>query len=319
MSRGQNIIPIEDEIKHAQNYMNIQKVRYKDKFEVSFKIDPQICSCDTVKLVMQPILENAIYHAVEPLDGEGVIDVVGERTEGDIYIRVTDNGLGMSQEAVDKLLTGDIVRVRKRQNMSKRRSGKIAVLVLVALLVTILAAASYLALFARQKPEKKKVTVILNNSMEEYWVVVKEGMMQAAADYDINLNIVLTDQMESAQEEISILEREIENGAQGIIFEPICENRMAEYLEEKSRFATFTLIYSDINPKSTYACVSPDHYEIGERLAKAILRDRTDGNEKVRIGVLMNNPEQLSRKEMLQGLKAALGSAGEVVWSPNWS
>ncbi len=142
LSRGQNIIPIEDEIKHAQNYMNIQKVRYKDKFEVSFKIDPQICSCDTVKLVMQPILENAIYHAVEPLDGEGVIDVVGERTEGDIYIRVTDNGLGMSQEAVDKLLT---------------------------------------------------------------------------------------DQMESAQEEISILEREIENGAQGIIFEPICENRMAEY------------------------------------------------------------------------------------------
>lgn len=113
LSRGKTIIRIEDEIRHAQNYMNIQKVRYKNIFTVDFEIEDEILSCCTVKLVVQPLLENAIYYGVEGMDGEGEITVRGYRKGEDIYIEVCDNGLGMPEEVVEQLLTENN-RVRGR-------------------------------------------------------------------------------------------------------------------------------------------------------------------------------------------------------------
>lgn len=105
LSRGKTIISIADEIKHAKNYMNIQKVRYKNSFSVEFDIDEEIMQCCTVKLVIQPLLENAIYYGVEGMDGDGEIKVKGYRKDQDIYIEVSDNGFGMPQDVVDALLT----------------------------------------------------------------------------------------------------------------------------------------------------------------------------------------------------------------------
>lgn len=112
LSSGRTIIRVEDEIKHAKNYMNIQKIRYKNMFTVAFCIDEAILNCCTVKLVVQPLLENAIYYGVECMDGDGEITVTGSRQGQDIYIEVRDNGLGMPQETVDALLTENN-RVRK--------------------------------------------------------------------------------------------------------------------------------------------------------------------------------------------------------------
>lgn len=113
LSKGKNIITIEDEIKHAKSYMNIQKKRYKNKFEVEFHIEPVLNTLSIVKLVVQPILENAIYYGMEFMDGEGVILVKGYLHEEDVYIDVCDNGLGMSEEIVSLLLT-DNKRIRRR-------------------------------------------------------------------------------------------------------------------------------------------------------------------------------------------------------------
>ena len=113
LSKGKTIIKLEDEIKHARNYMNIQKVRYKNTFEVDFQIDPEILQCCTVKLILQPILENAIYYGMEYMDGEGEITVTGYRQEQDIYIEIQDNGLGMPEEEAAKLLV-EGQRERKR-------------------------------------------------------------------------------------------------------------------------------------------------------------------------------------------------------------
>lgn len=113
LSKGKTVIFIEDELKHAQHYMNIQKVRYKDKFEVDFDVDPMIYRYKIVKLVLQPILENAIYYGVDSLGGEGVIKVKGRIENNDIYISVSDNGLGMSEEDTKRILTGEIRREKK--------------------------------------------------------------------------------------------------------------------------------------------------------------------------------------------------------------
>ena len=95
---------VEDEIKHATNYMNIQKIRYKNRFQVDFQIDEEILNCCTVKLIVQPLLENAIYYGVEGMDDEGEIWVRGYRDGEDVCIEVRDNGLGMSEEILDSLL-----------------------------------------------------------------------------------------------------------------------------------------------------------------------------------------------------------------------
>ena len=105
LSKGKTIIRIEDEVKHAQNYMNIQKIRYKNRFQVDFQIADEIKDCCTVKLIIQPLLENAIYYGVEGMDDEGEIHVTGYRDGDDICIEVRDNGLGMSEDMVEKLLT----------------------------------------------------------------------------------------------------------------------------------------------------------------------------------------------------------------------
>lgn len=112
LSRGKTVISLEDELKHAGNYMNIQMVRYKDVFAVVFDIAPEILSCCTIKLVMQPLLENVIYYGVEHMDGEGEIVVKGYLRDGDVYVEVKDNGLGMPEEEVSQLLK-DNHRVRK--------------------------------------------------------------------------------------------------------------------------------------------------------------------------------------------------------------
>lgn len=117
LSQGRNIITIREEFNHAVNYSNIQKVRFKNKFEVTFMLDEEIEEYATIKLIIQPLLENAIYYGVEAMDGEGEILVQGYEKDGDIYIDVTDNGIGMPPETVENLLTGS------RKSSKKRGSG----------------------------------------------------------------------------------------------------------------------------------------------------------------------------------------------------
>lgn len=113
LSKGRTIISIKDEIQHAQSYMNIQKVRYKNTFSVSFDIDPDICSYSTVKLILQPILENAINYGVSGMDESGEICVEGRQDGDNILLSVTDNGIGMSEGEVGLVLT-DSTRIHKR-------------------------------------------------------------------------------------------------------------------------------------------------------------------------------------------------------------
>ncbi len=105
LSKGNNIITIHDEITHARNYLSIQMVRYKNRFTTSIDIDPAIENCATIKLIVQPLLENAIYYGVEHMDGDGEIKVRGYEKDGDIYISVSDNGMGIPKDTLATLLT----------------------------------------------------------------------------------------------------------------------------------------------------------------------------------------------------------------------
>ena len=113
LSKGHTIISIRDELQHAQSYMNIQKIRYKNKFEVVFDIDPEILDHCVVKLVLQPILENAINYGIREMDGCGIINVCGQKVDDRIILSVSDNGMGIPDDEIGFLLK-DTNRIRKR-------------------------------------------------------------------------------------------------------------------------------------------------------------------------------------------------------------
>ena len=104
LSKGKSIIPLSDELEHARNYMNIQQVRYKNRFVTEIEARPGTQELYTLKLIIQPLLENAIYHGMASAEDDGVIRVTAYREGEDLIIDVADNGLGMRPEVAESLL-----------------------------------------------------------------------------------------------------------------------------------------------------------------------------------------------------------------------
>ena len=103
LSKGKSIIPVKDELEHVRNYLMIQHMRYKNKFTYDIEADEDVLELASLKLMLQPLVENAIYHGMEFMDGDGEILVRAWRREDDLYMSVSDNGLGMTQEQVEHL------------------------------------------------------------------------------------------------------------------------------------------------------------------------------------------------------------------------
>lgn len=104
LSKGSRMIPVEDEVQHASHYMIIQKMRYKNKFDTQMVVDDSAKGLFTLKLCIQPILENAIYHGMAASDGDGLITVRLYREKEDLFIDISDNGLGIPPELLSTLL-----------------------------------------------------------------------------------------------------------------------------------------------------------------------------------------------------------------------
>lgn len=114
LSKGKTIIPVKNEVKHAQNYVNIQKVRFKNKFDVSFDIAEDIENMCIVKLVLQPIIENAINYGVRNMDEMGHITIKGWKENEDIYFTIEDDGIGIPEETLETLLDDSVEHVHSK-------------------------------------------------------------------------------------------------------------------------------------------------------------------------------------------------------------
>ena len=105
ISKGHELIPISRELEHAESYLQIQKYRYKNRFTYEFRVDEGCLDYYCNKITLQPILENAINHGLELMVDEGCI-TVEICQEGDaILFRVTDNGVGMSAQQVEAIMS----------------------------------------------------------------------------------------------------------------------------------------------------------------------------------------------------------------------
>ena len=103
ISRGHELIPIRSEAQHAQSYLQIQSVRYKDQFSYEFDVEEGCLEYLCNKITLQPIIENAIYHGVNGLVDEGRIVIRVFSREDDIFFTVEDNGVGMEPEQIEEI------------------------------------------------------------------------------------------------------------------------------------------------------------------------------------------------------------------------
>jgi len=92
-----------EEIKHAKVYIDILKMRYKDKFSVGFDIAADLNDYMVVRFLLQPLVENSVYHGIKPLNREGYIQVNAVHMENSIIIMVSDNGVGISVEKAEEI------------------------------------------------------------------------------------------------------------------------------------------------------------------------------------------------------------------------
>ena len=98
ISRGQDIIPLREELKHIESYLTIQEVRYEKRFVSEMDIDKSVLECQIIKLVLQPIVENALYHGIKMKSGKGIISIRARKLKDLVLIEVSDNGAGMNPE-----------------------------------------------------------------------------------------------------------------------------------------------------------------------------------------------------------------------------
>ena len=108
LNHGKELITLADEFEHTKSYLEIQKIRYKSKFEYRLELRDYLKELVTIKLVIQPLVENSIYHGIKELDRNGNILVKAERFPGEtgspaIKIIVEDDGKGIGRERLEKI------------------------------------------------------------------------------------------------------------------------------------------------------------------------------------------------------------------------
>lgn len=117
LSGGRDYITIREEETHIQSYLNIQHFRYEDILDYEISIDESLYGYSILKLTLQPLVENALYHGIKNKRGKGKININGFEDGNDIVFEVCDNGIGMTEE--------ELVSLRKKikQKSSNENSG----------------------------------------------------------------------------------------------------------------------------------------------------------------------------------------------------
>lgn len=124
ISNEEEQVPIGQEVEYARSYLTIQKMRYKDKLEFQIQVDAQIMGVPIIKLVLQPLIENAIYHGLKYKEGKGLLIVRGYREGENAVIQIKDNGAGMDEQTLSHIFEKHKVNYRSNgvgvYNVQKR-------------------------------------------------------------------------------------------------------------------------------------------------------------------------------------------------------
>ncbi|MEG0833876.1 MAG: sensor histidine kinase [Christensenellaceae bacterium] len=120
LSKGKEIIKIRDEVSHVENYLIIQKMRYTNKFDFKIDVEEQILDMQTLKLILQPLVENAIYHGIKNTRHKGNILIKGRLVMDNVLLQVMDDGAGIEHTKAAMLLSDDSKKGIGIKNVDER-------------------------------------------------------------------------------------------------------------------------------------------------------------------------------------------------------
>ncbi|SHH35670.1 sensor histidine kinase [Clostridium grantii] len=120
INRGSEFITIAQELEHIESYLKIQKLRYGSKIDYDIKVQEELLQYSIIKIIIQPIVENAIYHGIKTMQGPGFINIEVKDVNNKICIIVEDNGVGMEEEKCKQLLEDNSANETKKTGIGVR-------------------------------------------------------------------------------------------------------------------------------------------------------------------------------------------------------
>lgn len=123
LSKGNTVITVSEELEHARHYLTIQQMRFKKKFAFTIEADEEVLACYTLKLVLQPLIENAIVHGIEYMVDEGLIRISARIQNEQLVLEIADNGVGMSPQKLEGILKEVTVQKDDSRNQNSAGSG----------------------------------------------------------------------------------------------------------------------------------------------------------------------------------------------------
>ena len=103
--KGGSFTKVADEVHIMKDYLSIMSIRFMGKFKIKINIDEAIMNKKIIKMILQPIVENAVYHGLEPKEDEGNLIINGEIIDGKVQFEIYDDGVGMCEHEVEKINT----------------------------------------------------------------------------------------------------------------------------------------------------------------------------------------------------------------------
>lgn len=188
------------------------------------------------------------------------------------------------------------------------KKNRISVILFLAVLLSVIIYSAYGMVNQGRDDDYISVSVIVNDSSNARWDAFREGLEQGAEDNQVHLNLVSTGSFQNAQEEHTIVKRELEGDAAGVIVEPYSSE--ADNVLQGVSADSVVLVKTGVETDTLYTSVMTDHIKFGESLADAAIQE---GETKV--GILSGNQSQLGMRQRLKGVKERLSEAGvEISW-----
>jgi len=104
LNKGKDFLTVGEEFEHVRSYLTIQKIRYRDILDYNIEYQPEMANLQILKLVLQPLVENALYHGIKNKRGRGFLSVKGWCENSRLFFSVEDNGIGMTEEHVANIM-----------------------------------------------------------------------------------------------------------------------------------------------------------------------------------------------------------------------
>ena len=344
---GSDTNTLKKEIAHVRSYLTIQKMRYNEKLRYEIDLDPQTEDCLLPKLILQPLVENAIYHGIKVKQQGGTVRIESLLEEDRLLITVEDDGIGMTPEQLETILDKKesdaestkigVYNVNERLQLffgpdavmkyystpgkrtmvilfcpscgKRRRTAMRKVkLTVFGLMFCLLLHLTGCA--AAQKP--LRVTLVLKTVTEvaEFWGTLLSGVEKAAEEYGVELEVLTSPREIDIDKQIDLIRQVTEDKPDVMILSAADYDRCAEATEEAIAAGIGVVaIDTDVNAAGRACYVGSNNYQIGLEMGRAMTSYLPDGGK---VAVIQHMLTTTTGIERTRGVLDALGEAGNI-------